>query len=138
MIRQPPSSKRTDTSCPYTTLFRTGDNIVRHVTACHVRITRNTSPKIATQASAILSQSAIGNRRASNELSTNANAPANHSVWTTVSPFITGPPARHSPVRPLRAIQPQGLHNPSYYRSEERRVGKECVSTCRSRWSPYH
>src|SRR3546814_16695781 len=24
------------------------------------------------------------------------------------------------------------------FRSEERRVGKECVSTCRSRWSPYH
>ena len=23
-------------------------------------------------------------------------------------------------------------------RSEERRVGKECVTTCRSRWSPYH
>src|SRR3546814_14859498 len=23
-------------------------------------------------------------------------------------------------------------------RAEERRVGKECVSTCRSRWSPYH
>src|SRR3546814_12750203 len=23
-------------------------------------------------------------------------------------------------------------------RSEESRVGKECVSTCRSRWSPYH
>src|SRR3546814_6726347 len=28
-----------------------------------------------------------------------------------------------------------GLHT---WRSEERRVGKECVSTCRSRWSPYH
>src|SRR3546814_7180069 len=30
---------------------------------------------------------------------------------------------------------------PKYHnrmRSEERRVGKECVSTCRSRWSPYH
>src|SRR3546814_17782862 len=25
-----------------------------------------------------------------------------------------------------------------YQRSEERRVGKECVSTCRYRWSPYH
>src|SRR3546814_4003015 len=25
-----------------------------------------------------------------------------------------------------------------YFRSEERRVGKECVSTCRSRWAPYH
>src|SRR3546814_20069756 len=28
--------------------------------------------------------------------------------------------------------------NVAQYRSEERRVGKECVSTCRSRWSPYH
>src|SRR3546814_2192510 len=27
--------------------------------------------------------------------------------------------------------------NPALTRSEERRVGKECVSTCRSRWSPY-
>src|SRR3546814_14216750 len=27
---------------------------------------------------------------------------------------------------------------PELPRSEERRVGKECVSTCRSRWSPYH
>src|SRR3546814_8676687 len=26
----------------------------------------------------------------------------------------------------------------AWNRSEERRVGKECVSTCRSRWSPYH
>src|SRR3546814_14078033 len=26
----------------------------------------------------------------------------------------------------------------NYLRSEARRVGKECVSTCRSRWSPYH
>ena len=26
----------------------------------------------------------------------------------------------------------------TFSRSEERRVGKECVSTCRSRWSPYH
>src|SRR3546814_4292682 len=36
-----------------------------------------------------------------------------------------------------------GLHCPQQGdaivgRSEERRVGKECVSTCRSRWSPYH
>src|SRR3546814_12823083 len=26
----------------------------------------------------------------------------------------------------------------AFMRSEERRVGTECVSTCRSRWSPYH
>src|SRR3546814_3873022 len=30
------------------------------------------------------------------------------------------------------------LIDADYTRSEERRVGKECVSTCRSRWSPYH
>src|SRR3546814_14033638 len=30
------------------------------------------------------------------------------------------------------------LPDPVQGRSEERRVGKECVSTCRSRWSPYH
>src|SRR3546814_15601549 len=30
------------------------------------------------------------------------------------------------------------LEDPRDARSEERRVGKECVSTCRSRWSPYH
>src|SRR3546814_13679146 len=30
------------------------------------------------------------------------------------------------------------LHSAFRARSEERRVGKECVSTCRSRWSPYH
>src|SRR3546814_2158420 len=29
-------------------------------------------------------------------------------------------------------------HSTAHERSEERRVGKECVSTCRSRWSPYH
>src|SRR3546814_16872954 len=32
-------------------------------------------------------------------------------------------------------LQPTGASN---VRSEERRVGKECVSTCRSRWSPDH
>src|SRR3546814_12521585 len=31
----------------------------------------------------------------------------------------------------------EATHGPAPKRSEERRVGKECVSTCRSRWSPY-
>ena len=34
--------------------------------------------------------------------------------------------------------QMPGLKQMSSTRSEERRVGKECVSLCRSRWSPYH
>src|SRR3546814_16964284 len=35
----------------------------------------------------------------------------------------------------IYALGPQAYH---LVRSEERRVGKECVSTCRSRWSPDH
>src|SRR3546814_6625872 len=39
-----------------------------------------------------------------------------------------------------RVLLGPGRHQPGRHalRSEERRVGKECVSTCRSRWSPYH
>src|SRR3546814_15595432 len=46
--------------------------------------------------------------------------------------------------RPLNSViqQPSALSlskgESADVRSEERRVGKECVSTCRSRWSPYH
>src|SRR3546814_7183241 len=36
------------------------------------------------------------------------------------------------------AVDRRGVQHPRDIRSEERRVGKECVSTCRSRWSPYH
>src|SRR3546814_9554295 len=44
----------------------------------------------------------------------------------------------HAPfARVLLAHLARG-HGPLRHRSEERRVGKECVSTCRSRWSPYH
>src|SRR3546814_11779783 len=32
----------------------------------------------------------------------------------------------------------EGFFQGTTKRSEERRVGKECVSTCRYRWSPYH
>src|SRR3546814_10545244 len=37
-----------------------------------------------------------------------------------------------------RLALPRPTKKLTYPRSEERRVGKECVSTCRSRWSPYH
>src|SRR3546814_17955931 len=36
------------------------------------------------------------------------------------------------------AFRSYAKQEPDRFRSEERRVGKECVSTCRSRWSPYH
>ena len=36
-----------------------------------------------------------------------------------------------------RAVTASAIRN-GVSRSEERRVGKECTMTCRSRWSPYH
>src|SRR3546814_15538757 len=44
-----------------------------------------------------------------------------------------------APLRPSVDLALQGLTRPAWlFRSEERRVGKECVSTCRYRLSPYH
>src|SRR3546814_8159583 len=40
--------------------------------------------------------------------------------------------------QPVGRIQNRFMAAVASSRSEERRVGKECVSTCRSRWSPYH
>src|SRR3546814_3120600 len=53
----------------------------------------------------------------------------------TASITLTGDePLLHPQLEDLiRAVRGRGM-----IRSEERRVGKECVSTCRSRWSPYH
>ena len=41
-------------------------------------------------------------------------------------------------VKPLMAEGDAYTTFISYTRSEERRVGKECLRLCRSRWSPYH
>src|SRR3546814_17581330 len=67
------------------------------------------------------------------------------AAWTSRPP----PPPSPPPLRPpphLRATIHCSPNGPApsqgcrrgTRRSEERRVGKECVSTCRSRWSPHH
>src|SRR3546814_10245809 len=58
---------------------------------------------------------------------------AEHCVQnpSVVMPDLFRHPILHERRR-LRLVGPRNK------RSEERRVGKECVSTCRSRWSPYH
>src|SRR3546814_15175067 len=38
----------------------------------------------------------------------------------------------------FRHLDYRNCYMSRFWRSEERRVGKECVSTCRSRWAPYH
>src|SRR3546814_20575558 len=53
------------------------------------------------------------------------------------SPFDAGVQAIAPTLGMTALLAPFGLAGPGA-RSEARRVGKECVSTCRSRWSPYH
>src|SRR3546814_6626729 len=68
-----------------------------------------------------------------------------------ISPFDRSHPARHTAMQEAgcpRITQVEAQGDPDdaagrialqqHARSEERRVGKECVSTCRSRWSQYH
>src|SRR3546814_2218654 len=52
--------------------------------------------------------------------------------------FTDGAPCRLTYAELDRAVDRVAALIRARGRSEERRVGKECVSTCRSRWSPYH
>src|SRR3546814_8725015 len=62
-------------------------------------------------------------------------------VQTCALPISRNAPAQASSARGRRFRKSLGWSRAvlrDRNRSEERRVGKECVSTCRSRWSPYH
>src|SRR3546814_11091733 len=66
-----------------------------------------------------------------------------HGCGSEVGPlwFVLTATARGSPLHHVSGSRTETRlipHPLKHRRSEERRVGKECVSTCRSRWSPYH
>src|SRR3546814_20757679 len=49
-----------------------------------------------------------------------------------------GPPGTITSTSPILGLRAERIEFANGVRSEERRVGKECVSTCRSRWEPDH
>src|SRR3546814_19383335 len=110
MIRRPPRSTRTDTLFPYTTLFRS--------TAQYTAITGIEPLRGALAAHmAGVYGSATG---------AGAIGPGNVLVTAGCNQAYS------------LALMALARRGDEVIRSEERRVGKECVSTCRSRWSPYH
>src|SRR3546814_16656663 len=113
MIRRPPRSTRTDTLFPYTTLFRSA--------AAPDRV----SAKRTLNISAPLNRRETGLLRADRYRSLMMwyHSGSRCATWTTVR----GTRAAHS-----------WIHERDIARSEERRVGKECGRTGRSRWSQYH
>src|SRR3546814_791389 len=55
-----------------------------------------------------------------------------------ISPLSFLSPSMIESIEILKDADATAIYGSREARSEERRVGKECVSTCRSRWSPYH
>src|SRR3546814_13908079 len=116
MIRRPPRSTRTDTLFPYTTLFRS-----------HTVCQRPDSELINIHKLFFKLKPMSTLAEPSVSTATFANA-----LLAPRSIALIGASSdpKKNTSRPLRFMQ--------QHRSEERRVGKECVSKCRSRWSPYH
>src|SRR3546814_18801828 len=130
MIRRPPRSTRTDTLFPYTTLFRS-----RRAR----RIERRIGPAVCHPDGACRTAIAdiVEQRRAHEQ-----HGRERQSLDRTearAKPAIEAADERRAAALPHRARRPFGhREHTTEQRSEERRVGKECVSTCRSRLSPYH
>src|SRR3546814_15856973 len=113
MIRRPPGSTRTDTLFPYTKLFGSYDD--PNCARGSLRKKTSNPPLYACRS---------GSR-------------GNYS-WTTP----TCSEGQLSTDQQYCTVTTNGysdtLADVAMKSSEERRVGKACVSTCRSRWSPYH
>src|SRR3546814_12418392 len=119
MHRRPPRSTRTHTLFPYTTLFlSTGAITHRLVFGGDISKTRQRGLRDGT----VPPFGEVFPTRAFPSTDfTRAGLFAGDEISIADGRLILYPPLRFD-----------------WYRSEERRVGKECVSTCRSRWAPVH
>src|SRR3546814_12584782 len=141
MIRRPPRSTRTDTRFPYPTLFRSPDAALRFV-AAELQHQAARAGEVRDAATARPGREGLQRDAAQRWRSDPGrlpDAPVRRAVegvrrdgrGRVVRADV--PPA----VRPGAAAQVDRTGR-RRARSEERRVGKECVSTCSSRWSPYN
>src|SRR3546814_15516813 len=135
MTRRPPRSTRTDTLFPYTTLFRSG---LARVTATGPRsrigeIGRSLS-SVETEAPRLQHEM----RRIVRICATGGIAVA--ALVVLLYGLVRGGwlDALLAGIAIGMSLLPEEFPVVLAIRSEERRVGKEWVSTCRSRWSPYH
>src|SRR3546814_11263898 len=143
VFRRPPRSTRTDTLFPYTTIFRSradrGENVghVRGLAAiAHIGLADRELAKFdicELHGWALL----LGvNRLHPSILGRVADAAGIARKRVRAGSSVLG--GRNFGIAGCEHIaRPRGGGEQGF-RSEERRVGKECVSTCRSRWSPYN
>src|SRR3546814_12671468 len=137
MIRRPPRSTRTDTLFPYTTLFRSDidDNNERAVRA---KLQFQLSDRFQIKLTADYSRA--DDAQAPHFAGTAPNNAPPLGVTLLGGTVPTRLRDISSEADPVRRNRFWGLsaHTSYEFRSEERRVGKECVSTFNSRGSPYH
>src|SRR3546814_16814979 len=112
MVRRPPSSTRTDTLFPYTTLVRSQES---------------TDPMLSLEEAQSRAQDLVAAAR-------RAGADAADAVYACNA--STNVSVRLGALEDVERSEGEAIG--LRVRSEERRVGKECVSTCRYRRSPYH
>src|SRR3546814_18974005 len=125
MIRRPPRSTRTDTLFPYTTLFRSIPPNIGHKEAERQRTERAVGDNRQAPRRAKYRRRFGGNE----ERIEVCRCPAIEAVDSAIIDRRATPPDQ-----PL----PRGIGSEQRLRSEARRVGHECVSTFRSRWSRDH
>src|SRR3546814_15201869 len=119
MIRRPPRSTRTDTLFPYTTLFRSSTPMNTESKA-RANLLQSLNWALHDAMDADSSVIVFGEEVAD---------PEGGGIVKVTQGLSSkfGNRVRSTPISEM-----------AFMRSEERRVGKEGVSTCRSRWSPYH
>src|SRR3546814_19042547 len=133
MIRRPPRSTRTDTLFPYTTLFRS----LLVLADCRQHVDEGRAQQPQQQ-----EEDAEGDRCAESVVGPavaqidRPEGAAREAAEAVLAAGDLGPAARDGLAegRQRQGHQPEVDAAPS---SDERRVGKEFVSTCRSRWSLY-
>src|SRR3546814_20899037 len=129
MIRRPPRSTRTDTLFPYTTLFRSfgssGDSLswLLHRQR-RIKSRRGRNPDLRG-----FKRSAVGYAKVSCVLAAGGR---------DKRPLDGARPNRDSLSRRGKIGTRPTRHGVTPSRSDESRVGKECFSTCRSRWTRGH
>src|SRR3546814_11362860 len=127
MLRRPPRSTRTDTLFPYTTLFRSTFELATTLVrpGGHVANVGVHGQPAALHLEELWSKDVTITTGLVDTFSTPTLLKLVTSRQMDAGRFVT----HHFTMDQFME---------AYDRSEERRVGKECVSTCRSRWSPYH